>query len=213
MGNIITGAEISTYVTRAITVSVAKKVNRNGVKARFIVLTAKDKGSMISKASRIPIFEDELGAEVFEILKKYQLLDKDGKPVKDQSRKDSDGIVIDLKALKASEDADELEGLLVLEGGMVMQYDLGGAYYANDINGNLVKDGRDNPVIKTTIPVFVQVKNMVPTENGGVAYNYYAGMGLEERGSRIKAQFYRTAVASTPAPADNAGEDANADPF
>jgi hypothetical protein len=210
MGNIITGAEISTYKTRAITVSVAKKENRNGVKARFIVLTAKDKGSMISKASRIPIFEDELGAEVFEILKKYMLLGADGKPVKDQSRRDSNGTVIDLKA---SDDAEDLEGLLTLEGGMVMQYDLGGAYYANDINGEIVKDGRDQPVIKTSIPVFVQVKNMVPTENGGVAYNFYAGMGLEERGSRIKAQFYRTPVAKVVAPAEAAGEKADDQPF
>lgn len=213
MGNIITGAEISTYKTRAITVSVAKKENRNGVKARFIVLTAKDKGSMISKASRIPIFEDELGAEAFEVLKKYVLLDADGKPVKDQSRRDSNGTVIDLKALKASDDADDLEGLLTLEGGMVMQYDLGGAYYANDINGEIVKDGRDQPVVKTSIPVFVQVKNMVPTENGGVAYNFYAGMGLEERGSRIKAQFYRTPVAKVVAPAETAGGEANDQPF
>ena len=208
MGNIITGAEISVYKTRAITMGVAKKENRNGVKAKYLILTAKDAGSLIAKPSRIPLFEDELGAEVFETLKKYMLLDADGKPVKDTTRsKEGNGVIIDLKALKASEDAEELEGLLTLEGGMTMDYYMGGDHYANDIDGNRVKDGRGNDVIKDTISVFVQVKNMVPGENGAVKYNFFNGMGLHERGQRIKAQFYREAVAKQAAPTEDSNDD------
>lgn len=215
MGNIITGAELSVYKTRAITVCTAKKENRNGVKARYIILTAKDQGSMISKPSRIILFEEELGTEVFETLKKYVLLDASGQPVKDTTRPDSTGTIIDLKALKASDDVEDFEQLLVLEGGMVMQYDLGGAYYANDINGTLTKDGHGNPVVKTSIPVFVQVKNMIPNENGGVQYNFYAGMGLDERGQRIKSQFWRNPVTTVTPPAEAAGGEAatSTDPF
>lgn len=209
MGQIITGAEISTYKTSGITISVAKKENRNGVKSKFIILQAKDKGSLISKASRIVLFEDELPAEIFDVLSKYRTLNKDGKPVQDARG----GYPIDMKAFKASEDAEEYEGLLTLDGGMVMDYDLGGAYYANDIDGNQTKDGRGNPVIKTTISVFVQVKNFIPTADGGLQPVFFAGMGLNDRGSRMKAQFYRTPVEQAVAPTEHAGESGTGDPF
>ena len=206
MGTIITGAEISTYKTTGITLGMSKKENRNGVKSKFIILQAKDKGSMISRASRIVLFEDELPAEAFETLMKYRLTDSEGKPKKD----DRGGYPIDLKALKASDDAEDFEGLLELGGGMVMEYDLGGAYYANDIDSNRTMDGRNNPVIKTSISVFVQVKNFLPTENGGLKPVFYAGMGLEERGSRMKAQFYREAVQQQVPPTESAGEQQDA---
>ena len=209
MGQIISGAEISTYKTTGITISVAKKENRNGVKSKFIILQAKDKGSLISRASRIVLFEDELPAEIFDVLSKYRMVDKDGKPVQDNRG----GYPIDLKSFKSSDDVEDYTGLLQLDGGMVMDYDLGGAHYANDIDGNRTMDGRGNPVIKTSISVFVQVKNFIPTADGGLQPIFFAGMGLSERGSRMKAQFYREAVQSHAVPTDNAGAQDTGDPF
>lgn len=208
MGNIITGAEISTYKTTAITVSKAKKENRNGIIPRFLILQLKDKGSVLSKPSRVVLFEEDLDPAIFEILSRYQLLDKDGKPVVDSRG----GRPIDLKALKNSEDFEDLEPYMQFEGGMVMDYDLGGEYYANDVDGNPTMDGQNNRVVKRSISVFVQVKHFLPTENGGLKPVFYSGMGLEERGSRMKAQFYRTPVQQTIVPTEQSGETTN-DPF
>ena len=215
MGTIIKGSDISVYKTTAMTMAVAKKENRNGVKAKFLILNAKDEESGIASATRIPLFEEDLGEAAFAALSPYRLLDKDGKPVQDAKG----GFPVDLSALKEAMKSDEglsdtFKGLLTLGGGMMEDYDLGGEYYANDIDGNKVLDGRGNPVIKSTISVFVQVKHYLPTADGGLKPVYFAGWGLHERGSRLKAQFYRERVAGAPvAPSEKAGESGTGDPF
>lgn len=215
MGNIIKGSDISTYKTTAMTMAVAKKENRNGVKAKFIILMAKDEESGLASATRIPLFEEDLGEAMFAALSPYRLTDKDGKPVQDAKG----GYPIDLGALKTAMETDKnlnemFEKLLTLGGGMMEDYDLGGEYYANDIDGNKVLDGRGNPVIKSTISVFVQVKHYLPTADGGLKPVYFAGWGLHERGSRLKAQFYRERVAGAPVPpSEKAGESGTGDPF
>ena len=211
MGTIIKGADISVYETTAMTMAVAKNENRNGVKAKFLILLAKDAESGIAHATRIPMFEEDLGDAIFETLSKYRLLDNDGKPKTDAKG----GYPIDLAALRAAmKEDDELkrtfDKLLVLGGGMMEDYDMGAEYYANDIDGKRVKDGRGNDVVKRVISVFVQVKHYLPTPDGGLKPIYFAGMGLHERGSRLKAQFYREPVQA--APADKAGE-GSGDPF
>ena len=212
MGTIIKGADISVYTTTAMTMAVAKKENRNGVKAKFLILLAKDEESGIARPTRIPMFEEDLGADIFTTLSHYRLTDGDGKPVKDAKG----GYPIDLKALRAAmrEDPElntQFKNLLTLNGGMVEDYDLGADYYANDIDGNRTKDGRGNDVVKRVISVFVQVKHYLPTPDGGLQPVYFAGMGLHERGARLKAQFYREQVASS-APSEKAG-DGTGDPF
>ena len=212
---IIKGSEISVYKTTAMTMAVAKQEIRNGIKAKFLILNAKDEESGIASATRIPLFEEDLGDAVFAALSPYRLLDKDGKPVQDAKG----GYPIDLMALTTAMETDKglndmFKGLLVLGGGMMEDYDLGGEYYANDIDGNKVLDGRGNPVIKSTISVFVQVKHYLPTTDGGLKPVYFAGWGLHERGSRLKAQFYRERVAAAPvAPSEKAGEGGTGDPF
>lgn len=215
MGSIIKGSDISTYETTAMTMAVAKKENRNGVKAKFLILNAKDEESGLASATHIPLFEEDLGDAVFAALSPYRLLDKDGKPVQDAKG----GYPIDLGALTTAMETDKnldkmFSKLLVLGGGMMEDYDLGGEYYANDIDGNRIKDGRGNDVIKSTISVFVQVKHYLPTQDGGLKPVYFAGWGLHERGSRLKAQFYRERVAGAPVPpSENAGGGGKSDPF
>lgn len=208
MSEMISGASLSTYKTIAMTIGQSKKDNRNGVKSKFVILTIKDKGSMIAKASRFILFEEDLFEGAISTLSKYRVTDKDGQPVKDARG----GYAIDLKALKESEDFDDFEGLMLLEGGMVMDYKLKkGLCYANDVDGNRTKDGRNNDVVKDTVPVFVQVKYFIPTPQGGMQPVFFAGMGLEERGSRMESQFYREAVKVQPTtkPDEAAGGEAS----
>lgn len=215
MGTIIKGSDISTYETTAMTMAVAKKENRNGVKAKFLILMAKDEESGLASATRIPLFEEDLGEAIFAALSPYRLMDKDNKLIQDAKG----GYPIDLAALTTAMEADKnlnkmFSKLLVLGGGMMEDYDLGGEYYANDIDGNRIKDGRGNDVIKSTISVFVQVKHYIPTADGGLKPVYFAGWGLHERGSRLKAQFYRERVAGAPTPpSEKAGENGTSDPF
>lgn len=213
MSEMISGASLSTYKTIAMTIGQSKKDNRNGVKSKFVILTIKDKGSMIAKASRFILFEEDLFEGAIDTLKNYAVTDKDGQKVKDARG----GYPIDLKALKESDDYEDFEGLMLLEGGMVMDYKLKkGLCYANDVDGNRTKDGRGNDVVKDTVSVFVQVKYFMPTPQGGMQPVFYAGMGLEERGSRMESQFYREAVKQQPAAGTDVaagGESTEQDPF
>lgn len=215
MGTIIKGADISVYKTSGLTLCHAKKENRNGVKSKFLILQAKDAESGIAKPTRIPLFEEDLPAGIFEKLSPFRLQDKDGKPVQDNRG----GYPVDMAALRAAMKSDEdltemVEPYLILPGGMIEDYDLGGDYYANDVDGGRIKDGRNNDVIKRTISVFVQVKHYLPTADGGLKPVYFAGFGLNERGSRMKAQFYREPVQQVVVPSDKSGDDKNSsDPF
>lgn len=208
----ISGASLSTYKTLAMSIGQSKKNNRDGVKSKFVILTTKDQDSMIAKPSRIILFEEDLFTGAIDTLKNYAMTDNDGKKVTDARG----GYPIDLKALRESEDFENFEGLMLLPGGMVMDYKLKkGMCYANNVDGERIKDGRNNDVMKDTISVFVQVKYFMPTPEGGMKPVFFAGMGLEERGSRMEAQFYRDAVQSHAQKADEAagGEDTTADPF
>lgn len=191
MNGIISGASLSTYRTVKLSINQAKKENRDGVKSRFITASIKDADSFIAKTTRIVVFEEELPEGSMDILKNYIKVNDAGEKQKDERG----GFIIDLKALKSGSDGDDFEGLLNIKGGMVMEYPLKkGACYANDVDGNRTKDGSNNDVVKDTISVFVQVKNMMPTENGGLKPIFIDGWSLEERGSRMEARFYREPV-------------------
>lgn len=212
MGQIIMGGDISNYKTMAITLSKAKKENRNGVIPKFAILTVKNAKSAISKPSRIVLFEEELEDTFFDVMSKYCILDDSGNKVKDARG----GYPIDMRAFKASgEDYEDFKQYMAFPGGQVMDYDLGGAYYANDVDGQRVLDARGNPVVKERVSVFVQVEYFMPTENGGLVPHFFAGQGLSDRGDRMKAQFYRERVVQSVAPSENAapaGASTN-DPF
>lgn len=214
MASIVKGSDMSNYNTVGMSLGVAKKANRDGIVAKFVVFTVQDEDGGFAGAVRHIMFEDDLFPGAVELLAKYRMMDN-GKPVQDAKG----GYPIDMKALRNGEDANEFARYLRIPGGMVMNYQLKkGECYANNVNGERVKDGQNHDVTKTSIPVFVQVKFFTVGDDGKMIPNYAPKMGLEERGDRIERQFYREAVhqqTTIPAGAPvNEGEPANAtDPF
>ena len=195
MSNIVKGSDMSNYVTTGMSIGVAKKENRDGVKAKFVVFTVQDEEGGFAGSVRHIMFEEDLFPGAIELLAKYRMMNN-GQAVTDAKG----GYPIDMKALKESEDAAQFGRYLRVPGGMVMDYPLKkGLCYANDVNGDRVKDGRGNDVTKSVIPVFVQVKFFMVDENGKMTPNYANKMGLNERGDRLENQFYRTPVNAGPA--------------
>jgi len=60
MANIIPGAQLSCYKTIAISLGQSKKENNNGVKSNFIVLSVKNKKSLLSGTRRIVLFDEDI---------------------------------------------------------------------------------------------------------------------------------------------------------
>lgn len=212
MSTIVKGSDMSNYVTLGMSLGISKKVNRDNIKSKFVVFTAQDEDGGFAEPIRHIKFEDQLFPGATELLSKYRMM-KDGQPVVDAKG----GYPIDLETLKASEDADRFKQYFRVPGGMIEYYHLKkGECYANDVDGNRIKDKQGHDVTKSVIPVFVQVKFYTVGANGEMIPHYANGMGLEENGDRLERQFYRDAVATaaTP-PADGAagGAAASADPF
>jgi len=191
MSNIVKGSDMSNYVTTGMSVGVAKKANRDGITSKFVVFTVQDEDGGFAGSVRHIMFEEDLFPGAIQLLGKYKMLNDQGQPVQDAKG----GYPINMKALKSSEDAEAFSRYLRVPGGMVMNYRLKkGSCYANDIDGNRVKDGRNQDVTKEVIPVFVQVKFFMVDEGGKMTPNYANKMGLEERGDRLERQFYREPV-------------------
>jgi hypothetical protein len=191
---------------------VSKKENRDKVLSKFVVFTVQDEDGGFAKPSRHIMFEEQLFPGAVDILKKYRMKDDGGKEVKDAKG----GYPIDIKALKGSEDAERFKSYFRIPGGMIEYYHLKkGECYANDVDGNRIKDKQGHDVTKSVIPVFVQVKFYTVGANGEMIPHYANGMGLEEVGDRLERQFYREAVgtAATPAPGEAAATPATTDPF
>lgn len=213
MASIVKGSDMSNYITVGMSLGVAKKANRDGITAKFVVFTVQDEDGGFAGAVRHIMFEDDLFPGAIDLLAKYRMM-KDGNPVVDAKG----GYPIDMKALRNGEDVEQFNRYLRVPGGMVMDYNLKkGECYANNVNGERVKDGQNHDVTKTCIPVFVQVKFFTVNDEGKMIPNYAPKMGLEERGDRLERQFYREAVhkqATIPvgAPA-NEGTKTESDPF
>lgn len=184
--DIIKGSDLSNFNTIGMSVAVSKKDNRQGQKSRFLVLTLQDEDG--GYPTKMTMFEEELAPGTLEILGKYVMKDDKNEVVKDSQG----GAIIDFKALKASDDAKEglLKGLMHWPGGMFMDYKLKkGECYSNDRDGKRILDGWNQPVIRTTIPVFVQVKFVMDGK-----FTFTNRMSLEARGSRMENQLYHVAV-------------------
>lgn len=180
------GSEFSNYETRGITIGKSKKQNRDGVLSNFVIFTVGDVEG--GNPTRVFKFEEQLFPGACKILNKYCMMEN-GQKMTDAKG----GFIIDLQALKDSEDAALFKNQLFWAGGMVEEYQLKkGPCYANDVNGNRVKDKQGQDVIKDTIKVFVQVKMFM-----GDKTIYFDGMGLNENGDRLERQFYRQAVNPT----------------
>ena len=213
MSTIVKGSDMSNYVTLGMSLGVSKKQNRDGVTSKFVVFTAQDEDGGFAAPIRHIMFEDQMFQGAVDILKKYRMKDSEGNEVKDAKG----GYPIDLKALKESEDADRFKQYFRVPGGMIEYYTLKkGECYANDVDGNRIKDKQGKDVTKSVIPVFVQVKFYTVGANGEMIPHYANQMGLNEVGDRLERQFYREAVATTatpPAGGAAGGAAAPADPF
>lgn len=213
MSTIVKGSDMSNYVTLGMSLGVSKKQNRDGITSKFVVFTVQDEEGGFAKPSRHIMFEEALFPGAVDILKKYRMKDDNGNEVKDAKG----GFPIDLKALKESEDADRFKGYFRIPGGMIEYYRLKkGECYANNVDGERIKDKQGKDVTKSVIPVFVQVKFYTVGANGEMVPHYANGMGLEEVGDRLERQFYREAVATAATPPANGaagGTTAPADPF
>lgn len=183
MGNLIKGSELGTYKTIAISLGVATKENRNGVKSRFLVLVVRDEDSAAAKSKRL-IFWDEDVPGLIDKIKAFA--SQNPNPV-------TKGYDIDMNAMQAAENAADFADYLRFPGMIEEQYDLAkGPCYANDADGNRILDKSGNPVIRSTISVLTQVKFIMP--DGST--RYFSGMDPYSTGARLESRFWREAVNS-----------------
>ena len=187
---IIDGSELSNYVTTAISVGQSTKNNQQGRKSLFAVFTVKNKKQRFANASRIILFDDQLEPTAFQTLQKFKAKDNDGKDMLDRSGHK----VIDLKAMKASGEDEDMEPYYEIPGGMVVEYKLSkGDCYQNGTDGKrrTLKDG--TPIIRDRISVFVIVDHIEP-DGDKLKTVYAAGFSPSEQGSRMENAFYKEAV-------------------
>lgn len=62
MGQLIKGSELGAYKTIAMSIGVASKENRNGVKSRFLVLVVRDEDSAAAKSN-----ESSFGMRMYQV--------------------------------------------------------------------------------------------------------------------------------------------------
>jgi hypothetical protein len=209
MSERILGKDLSTYKAIAISLGQSKNENNDGVKSRFVALTLKDKFSIGARKVSHILFEDEIGTEAFEELMQCRAIGADNKPILDQHQ----GYVVSAKLVKErsverkKEDVDNedplmLDTLLTWEGGMTQIYKFpNGPRYGNNADGQATKDKDGNQIVKDSIEVFVQVKDVVIKEDGTRDYTYVSGMNPNTRGERLMRTFFKTPVANTTAEA------------
>ena len=206
--NIISGNELGSYEAIALSLGVSKKENRDGKKSRFAVFTYQSTYSGRAKPVRDIIFEDDMGSSNFEKLKEYVKKDAEGNDMKDARG----GRIVDIDAIfEAAEGGSRAEKriknlYLEVPGGMVVPYKLQGARYANDIDGQPVKNKQGQTVVKEIIRVFVQVERIIPGEDGKPQTIYVGGISPEVKGQEMQDRFYQKAVKTSTieAPSDSA---------
>lgn len=142
---------------------------------------------MFGKKQNVIVFEDDLSPEIFEVLGRY------AQPSKDPRHQGS--FDVSLTQFKQSQDylenKEDWDTLLFLPGGQFQEYKLAkGPCYASDVDGKRMKDKAGNYVIKDSIQVFVQVKYMKPTENGGFETVYEDPFSLSKQGQRMEQRFF-----------------------
>lgn len=184
MGQLIKGSELGAYKTIAMSLGVASKENRNGVKSKFLVLVVRDEDSAAAKSKRI-IFWDEDVPGLIDKIKVFASATPN--PV-------TKGYDIDMNAMKAADNAADFADYLRFPGMLEEQYKLSkGPCYANDADGKRVLSAAGDPVVRSTISVLTQVKFIMP--DGSM--KYFSGMDPYSTGSRMESRFWREAVNAT----------------
>ena len=181
MDRIIMGEELSVYSTVALTLGKAKKANRNDIISRYLIISMKDEYSILAPTKRAIIFEEEIPGVIDELA---QFVDTNLKDPRG-------GQVVSIPALMASTKANEFKKFMRFPGMMPINVKLRkGDCYANDINGDTIKDAQGHPVHTDNINVMVQIRCIRPDSNGGCSTDYVDNWSPERQLARIENRFY-----------------------
>lgn len=197
MNTIIPGAQIGAFRTISLSIGQAKKANRDGKISKFLVIGMKNKKSLLGKKQNVILFDDDLSPEIFEVLQKYAT------PSTDPTHQG--GFDVNIANFKASPefaaDPDTWGQLLEFPGGCFEEYEFAkGPCYANQIDGSPTLDGNNQPVVRSSIAVFVQIDFI---DANGVTH-YIEPYSKNAQGSRMEQRFFRTPVSATPTTEQNA---------
>ena len=192
MNQIIPGAQIGTFKTISLSIGQAKKPNRDGKISKFLVIGMKNKKSLLGKKQNVILFDDDLSPEIFTVLQKYAT------PSADPNHQG--GFDVNLANFKTgpefAQDPDTWGQLLEFPGGCFEEYEFTkGPCYANQIDGSPTLDGNNQPVIRSSVSVFVQIDFI---DANGVTH-YIEPYSKNAQGSRMEQRFFRNPVGQQPA--------------
>ena len=187
MNQIIPGAQIGTFRTISLSIGQAKKPNAEGKMSKFLVIGMKNKKSMLGKKQNVIIFDDDLSPEIFQVLQQYST------PSTDPNHQG--GFDVNIAKFKAgpefATDPDTWGQLLEFPGGCFEDYEFAkGPCYANQIDGSPTLDGNNQPVVRSSISVFVQI-DFIGAD--GVT-RYIEPYSKNTQGSRMEQRFFRNPV-------------------
>lgn len=190
MNEIIQGAKIGAFKTISLSIGQAKKANRDDKISKFLVIGMKNKKSLLGKKQNIILFDDDLSPEIFAVLQKYAT------PSTDPNHQG--GFDVNLANFKTgpefAQDPDTWGQLLEFPGGCFEEYEFAkGPCYANNMDGTPTVDGNNQPVIRSSISVFVQIDFI---DANGVTH-YIEPYSKNAQGARIEQRFFRTPVEGT----------------
>lgn len=188
MNGIIPGAQIGAFRTISLSIGQAKKANKDGKISKFLVIGMKNKKSLLGKKQNVILFDDDLSPEIFEVLQKYAV------PSTDPTHQG--GFDVNLANFKQSpeytSDPETWGQLLEFPGGCFEEYEFTkGPCYANQIDGSPTLDGSNQPVIRNSIAVFVQIDFI---DANGITH-YIEPYSKNAQGARMEQRFFRTPVA------------------
>lgn len=187
MNQIIPGAQIGAFKTISLSIGQAKKANRDGKISKFLVIGMKNKKSLLGKKQNVILFDDDLSPEIFAVLQKYAT------PSTDPNHQG--GFDVNLANFKTgtefAQDPDTWGQLLEFPGGCFEEYEFAkGPCYANQIDGSPTLDGNSQPVIRSSISVFVQIDFI---DANGVTH-YIEPYSKNAQGARMEQRFFRNPV-------------------
>lgn len=190
MNQIIPGAQIGAFKTISLSIGQAKKANRDGKISKFLVIGMKNKKSLLGKKQNVILFDDDLSPEIFAVLQKYAT------PSTDPNHQG--GFDVNLANFKTgpefAQDPDTWGQLLEFPGGCFEEYEFAkGPCYANNVDGTPTVDGNNQPVIRSSISVFVQIDFI---DANGVTH-YIEPYSKNAQGARMEQRFFRTPVEGT----------------
>lgn len=152
----------------------------------------KNKKSLLGKKQNVILFDDDLSPEIFTVLQKYAT------PSADPNHQG--GFDVNLANFKTgpefAQDPDTWGQLLEFPGGCFEEYEFTkGPCYANQVDGSPTLDGNNQPVIRSSVSVFVQIDFI---DANGITH-YIEPYSKNAQGARMEQRFFRNPVGQQPA--------------